>query len=272
MKKQITLTISLTLVIIAITAACSSPDVTSAQAAANEQPLAQPARAGRNTTTPPGNQPAGTAAQGYGTGLLTSSATNDLSATEAAGLVYMFEEEKLAHEVYVQLYEIWGLPVFQNIGSSELTHMSAIQNLLERYGLAVPDASQPGVFANAELQALYTSLVAQGSSSLGAAIKVGGAIEELDILDLQERLAQVDNPDIQQVYNSLVNGSSNHLSAFANMLTSQTGETYSPQMMTQEAYQTILAGAPQGGQGRQGGHGGRGGQGGRGGKGNRSGQ
>ena len=46
-----------------------------------------------------------------------------------------------------------------------------------------------GVFVNTELQALYTQLVAQGRLSELDAVKVGAAIEEIDILDLQERLA-----------------------------------------------------------------------------------
>ena len=47
---------------------------------------------------------------------------------------------------------------------------------------------------------------------------MGAAIEEIDILDLQERLAQTDNADIQQVFNNLLNGSYNHLRAFVSTL------------------------------------------------------
>ncbi len=43
---------------------------------------------------------------------------------------------------------------------------------------------------------------------------MGVLIEQTDIADLQARLAQTDNADIQLVYNNLLNGSYNHLSAF----------------------------------------------------------
>jgi hypothetical protein len=109
-----------------------------------------------------------------------------LSADEAAGLIFMREEEKLAHDVYVTIYQQYGLSIFNNIARSEAPHMAAIKTLLDRYGIADPAAGKAvGVFADAPLQALYNQLVAQGRQSLSAALKVGGAIEESDILDLR---------------------------------------------------------------------------------------
>ena len=70
---------------------------------------------------------------------------------------------------------------------------------------------------------------------------MGAAIEEIDILDLQERLSQIDNADIQQVFNNLLNGSYNHLQAFVSTLYTQTGETYQPQYLSTEDYQAILS-------------------------------
>ncbi|MCB0135932.1 MAG: DUF2202 domain-containing protein, partial [Caldilineaceae bacterium] len=42
-----------------------------------------------------------------------------LSEEESAALLFMREEEKLAHDVYVTLYDQWGLRVFSNIAASE---------------------------------------------------------------------------------------------------------------------------------------------------------
>ena len=139
-----------------------------------------------------------------------AAATSPLSADEIAGLKFMREEEKLAHDVYATFYQQYGLSIFNNIASSEATHMAAIKTLLDRYGIADPAAGKAvGVFADASLQALYNQLVAQGRQSLSAALKVGGAIEEIDILDLKERLAATTHSDIQQVYTSLLNASAN---------------------------------------------------------------
>ena len=196
------------------------------------------------------------------------SASGDLSQVEADALVYMVEEEKLARDVYQALYALWGNSTFTNIAASEQTHIDSIKNLLSVYGIADPSSSQAGVFTNPDLQALYAELVARGGQSLAEALKVGAAIEEIDILDLQERLAQVDNPDILQVFNNLLRGSGNHLRAFVNALQKQTGEIYQPQYLTLAEYEAILSatsgsyGNGNGGQGSNtgGGNGYRGGQ------------
>lgn len=188
---------------------------------------------------------------GDGTGITTIPAS-DLSAEETASLLFMREEEKLARDVYNALYAVWGQPTFQNIAASEQAHMDEVKLLLDRYGLTDP-ALDPGKFTDANLQALYDKLVAQGSASLADALKVGAAIEEIDILDLQTRLAQTDNADIQWVYNNLMSGSSNHLKAFTGALTQQTGEVYQPQYLSADVYQSIIAGSM--GNGNQGGRG-----------------
>jgi hypothetical protein len=212
-----------------------------------------------------GNGNAGNGGNGNGTGTsVLDIPASELSADEAAALIYMREEEKLAGDVYNFLYTTWAQPTFQNIAASEQKHTDEIKVLLDRYGLTDP-ALAAGQFTNPDLQALYTQLTAQGSLSLADALKVGAAIEEIDILDLQDRLAQTDNADIQQVYNNLMSGSYSHLQAFTSVLLTQTGETYQPQYLSAEQYQTILTSATS--NGNQGGANGNG-QGGSGGQGN----
>lgn len=177
------------------------------------------------------------------THLQTNAPAQDLSAAEIDGLTFMREEEKLAHDVYLTLYEQWGMPVFQNIAASEQQHTDAVLALLTQYGIVDPASAATGVFNNSDLQALYNQLVAQGSQSLTDALRVGAAIEEIDILDLQERIALTTNSDIVRVYENLLSGSGNHLQAFAGALTRQTGETYQPQYLSQDAYDAILNGA-----------------------------
>ena len=171
---------------------------------------------------------------------------SELSHEETASLLFMREEEKLARDVYTALYETWGQPVFQNIAASEQAHMDAIKQLLDHYSLADP-ALEPGSFSNPNLQSLYDQLVTQGSISLTEALKVGAAIEEIDILDLEERIAQSNNEAIRLVFNNLMKGSYNHLNAFTRILFSRTGETYEPQYLTPEAYTEIINSTPQNG-------------------------
>jgi hypothetical protein len=164
-----------------------------------------------------------------------------LSDAEIEGLLYMREEEKLARDVYLMLYEKWGMRILQNISGSEQTHMDAVKALLDRYDLEDPAAgTDVGVFTNPTLQELYDQLVDEGSQSLADALRVGAAIEEIDILDLEERIAQTDNSDIQLVYENLMRGSRNHLRAFVSTLERQVGEIYQPQYLSQTTYDAIV--------------------------------
>ena len=166
----------------------------------------------------------------------------DLSAAEVEGILYMREEEKLARDVYLALYEQWELPIFRNIANSEATHMEAVKTLIDRYGLEDPARGQDlGVFTDETLQDLYDQLVEQGRRSLVDALRVGAAIEEIDILDLEERIAQTNRADIKLVYENLMKGSRNHLRAFVSTLEKREGETYQPQYLSQAAYEVIVA-------------------------------
>jgi hypothetical protein len=165
-----------------------------------------------------------------------------LNPAEQATLAFMREEEKLAHDVYVHLATLWGASVrtFANIATSEATHTEAVRQLLLRYQQPDPAASLgAGQFQNARLQALYTQLVAAGTPSLVEALKVGAAIEEIDMVDIQAALAGVDNQDIRLVYGNLLKGSRNHLRAFVKALLQQ-GVTYVPQYMNPADYLAIV--------------------------------
>ena len=49
-----------------------------------------------------------------------------LNQAELASLAFMREEEKLARDVYTNLYAKWGVSIFNNISKSEQTHMDAV--------------------------------------------------------------------------------------------------------------------------------------------------
>lgn len=85
------------------------------------------------------------------------------------------------------------------------------------------DPDVPGVYQNAELQDLYAELLDQGDDSLVAALRVGIAIEELDIADLKARMAEARNADLDKVYANLLRGCENHLNAFEGLLTRYAG-------------------------------------------------
>lgn len=162
-----------------------------------------------------------------------------LSQVEIADLLFMREEEKLAHDVYVTLYAEWGSRVFDNISESEQTHTDAVLGLLDTYGLQDP-ALEFGNFANHELQVLYDTLVEVGLESKLEALMVGALIEEVDMEDIVAAMERTDQSNILTVYGNLLAGSESHLNAFVRNIEGITGELYVAQYLKQEDVDAIL--------------------------------
>jgi len=141
--------------------------------------------------------------------------TLQLTESEEQNILFMREEEKLARDVYIVMYDLWGADVFANISESEQRHMDAIKNLITRYGLEDPVAVDViGEFVDPDLQLLYDKLVKSGEETLEDALLVGVQIEEKDIADLIQALEDTDKRNITRVFQNLLNGSYNHLDAF----------------------------------------------------------
>ncbi len=163
-------------------------------------------------------------------GLFSTTATaNALTQTQADDLAFMYQEEKVARDVYIALGDTWGDKVFLNIQKSEQTHMDAVKGLLIKYGIPVPVVSDTrGEFDNPELQELYDVLIEKGETSRQDAMNVGILIEETDIADLEKRM--VDAPDdVVDVFSKLLKASESHFRAFSRQLdnddTTTTAET-----------------------------------------------
>jgi hypothetical protein len=97
-----------------------------------------------------------------------------------------------------------------------------------------------GEFVNEELQALYNALIMRGKQSALEALLVGGVIEETNIEDLNAAMATSRLSNIDKIYQNLLNGSYNHLRAFASNIQSLTGQPYAAQVVSQEIVDSIL--------------------------------
>jgi len=163
-----------------------------------------------------------------------------VDANESATLTFMREEEKAARDIYSHAAELWQLALFSNIADSEQKHMDSVAEMLAKYELTDPVVDDTaGVFVNSDLQALYHELALRSESSLMDALYVGGLVEEVDIADLQDAIAETDNADLAQTYGNLMRGSRNHLRAFVGEIERQ-GLVYEAQYLTQEEVDAIV--------------------------------
>jgi hypothetical protein len=180
------------------------------------------------------------AGRGGSQGNQTGAGLVPLTDSETATLKFMREEEKLARDVYMAMYERWGAAIFASITESEQRHMDAIKNLLDKYGIPDPASSDVGVFGDDELQKLYDDLISRGQRSLLDALMVGALIEEVDIEDLELAIQGTRRIDLQAVYGNLMNGSINHLQAFVSHI-EVLGVEYVAQHLTQDEVDALLA-------------------------------
>jgi hypothetical protein len=135
-------------------------------------------------------------------------------------LIYsIYEEEKVARDVYITLGKLYpDENTFANIQLSEQNHMDAVEKLCLKYGIEIgvsDDLEYVGDFTIDSMGELYVGFVERGKDSLKDALQVGIDIEEMDIDNLADAIAEDGMPkDAIRVFNNLVNGSLNHLDAF----------------------------------------------------------
>ncbi len=159
----------------------------------------------------------------------------------AADLKFLREEEKLARDVYLTLYEVWQLKPHQNIALAEQTHTDRVKDSLAALTISDPVVDDTvGTFVDPSLAKLYEALTTQGKTSEVASLRVAASVEELDLRDLEVMKSHATNPAILSMYEALQCGSRNHLRSFTSNL-AQRGETYEAVYLGAEAVQAILA-------------------------------
>jgi len=136
----------------------------------------------------------------------------ELTEEQIEDLKFIYEEEKLARDLYARLDEEWDLPAFKNISQSEDQHMDALEALFDKYDLEKPDTAA-GEYNNTELAEAYDDFLEKGLESEEAALELGQELEEKDNEDLEEFMSNA-TPDFEAVYANLKAGSENHLDSF----------------------------------------------------------
>ena len=155
-----------------------------------------------------------------------------------ADLIRLYEEEVLAHDLYVELGKIHpDIMPFQNIPSSEAQHREVMAGILKKEGIALPKPPDGKRFVTKDLNKTYKKWLREGRASELAACRVGVRLEEFDITDL--RKAQKDSPAYKDSFAALEAASNNHLRAFHRNLSNRGGD-YTPESLPQSDFQSIV--------------------------------
>ncbi len=171
---------------------------------------------------------------------MTSAATvTTLSSREKEGLLFIWEEEKAARDLYTSLYEKDNLSIFLDLARSEQSHMDQARAIIDKYGLTISGKDEPGIFQNHTLQKVHDELLAKGLSSDQDALTVAATFEEISIMDLEKELDATHTEDIKTMYQGLLAGSRKHLRSYVGDLKDQ-GIQYDPQYLEKDEFEKIV--------------------------------
>jgi len=157
-----------------------------------------------------------------------------LSDAQKYTLAYMWNEERLAKDMYLTLNTLTPSTTLYNIATKgETKHIAAVGGLIEKYNLNILntvdysggysaqalEAYTAGEYSLGEITDLYNTLYAKGSTSLQDALEVGCMVEVTDINDLDADIQTVQGAkDLVLIFESLRSGSYSHYWAFDNAL------------------------------------------------------
>lgn len=153
-----------------------------------------------------------------------------LSSDQKFSLAYMWNEEKLAKDLYLALNAIWPQETLNNIANkSETLHEAMVETLVASYDINITNlddyakhyseeelrALAPGEFAIPKLQQLYDTLYAEGAASAQDALEAACMVEVNDINDLTGYIAAAEGADdLVSTFESLRSDSYMHYSKF----------------------------------------------------------
>ncbi len=173
--------------------------------------------------------------------------TDSLTDENTVGLIFLLEEEKMAHDLYVSFFNAWDLKIFDRISNSEITHFEAVKTLLDFYEISFEVSDELGTFYNEEIQNLYNTFLVEGTISMENALIVGAKVEEFDINDLMAEIALTSDEQTLLLYYNLLIGSLNHLRAFYRNMQVY-GIEYTPFMLEQSLFDEIVTSTHERGQ------------------------
>ncbi len=194
-----------------------------------------------NTLDEHGNRPENTHTQDYNNTLdINTMMVSTLTTQLKDAIAYMGNEERLAYDIYTNLYNYHlnnsGIKIEQlrNIAqNAEIKHIEIVQNIVKKYTLTSDDLSNvsnpvanssvaianmpSGEYGIEAIQTLYNAIYEKGITSQKDALEVGCMVEVTDINDLDKYIVMAQDSNAQDVidsFNILRDGSYSHYWAF----------------------------------------------------------
>lgn len=146
--------------------------------------------------------------------------TSVLTEEQKDMLFFIYQEEKVARDVYITLGKIYNSEkTFRLMQITEQRHLDCTRELCEFYGVDTSsvDESDIGAFESPVLKMLYDAYTEKGKSSFRDALEITEFIGASDV-DMLEHASIGMPSDVVSVYEKLKKGHMNHPNTYESVI------------------------------------------------------
>lgn len=135
-----------------------------------------------------------------------------LSNEEKESVKYVVESEKLSRDMYLKLYEIWELEIFNASHKIDITHFNAIKLFAINEKIVEEGFNgKPGVYSSPYFNRLYKDFSETANKSFYDALYVAATMEEMAIFDIMEYEVNTKNKELAKLLLDLKYGAMGNL-------------------------------------------------------------
>lgn len=151
----------------------------------------------------------------------------------------LYQEEKLAYDLYGEFYERWSLSVFNKVQQREAKHVWCVERIMDNYGFDYNTNTNAGSYPDRDIQKIYDDLTVKGCISDLAALEAAAYIKEKHISQLRERIRYQEDEYIVKVIFLMESAAQSHLRAFVKSIR-LSGSDYNPVFLTDDEFSNIM--------------------------------
>ena len=156
-------------------------------------------------------------------------------------ILYLVEQEKLAHDFYRSLDTMWVTDIFNRVANEEFEHVGKLSAVAAELMINVPNHFNEypvGQFIDNKLRHLYAELMTAANFSLEDAYRTSANLEERKMVDLKMALKEPNFELENLTYKALLIGSEDNFKVFIRAL-NEMNSGYTPILMSPSEFEAL---------------------------------
>ena len=161
--------------------------------------------------------------------------------SKEAVIMYLVEQEKVAHDFYRSLDTMWVTDIFNRVANEEFEHVGKLSAVAAELMISVPNHFNEypaGQFIDSKLRHLYAELMIAANFSLEDAYRTCANLEERKMYDLKMALKEPNFELENLTYKALLIGSEDNFKAFIRAL-NEMESSYAPILLTPSEFEAL---------------------------------